>query len=93
MLETFQKKVEQVAESYADLVLSKIKDTQTAQKMTPEIMGQVNEGIGGTVQDGSVQPVPLIAPGTVHIHIVGLCLGSVAGFPANAVIIHSVTPF
>ena len=45
MLETFQKKVEQVAESYADLVLSKIKDTQTAQKMTPEIMGQVNEGI------------------------------------------------
>ena len=34
MLETFQKKVEQVAESYADLVLSKIKDTQTAQKMT-----------------------------------------------------------
>lgn len=45
MLEKFQKKAEQVAEEYADLVISKINDAKKAEELTPEIMGQVNEGI------------------------------------------------
>lgn len=45
VLEAFQKKVENIAEEYADLVSKKIKGAQTAEILMAETLNEINEGI------------------------------------------------
>ena len=45
MLDAFQKKVEQAAEEYADLVIKIISHAKSADQLTPEIMEKANDGI------------------------------------------------
>lgn len=45
MLEAFQKKVENIAEDYADLVSRNIQNAQATEILTAETLNEVNEGI------------------------------------------------
>lgn len=45
MLEGFQKKVETIAENYADLVEKVIKEAAAAEVLDSEKMNEINEGI------------------------------------------------